>query len=65
MARKPSIQYEGAIYHVMNRGDRGGEVFEDRLDFELFLMCTGDACKRTGLRIRIAWQGTDGSANAS
>ncbi len=51
MARKPRIQYEGAVYHVMNRGDRGGKVFKDRLDFELFLRATGDACERTGWRI--------------
>ncbi len=65
MGRKPRIEYEGAVYHVINRGDRGGKVFKDRLDFELFLRCTADACERTGWRIRIAWQGTDGSANAS
>jgi hypothetical protein len=26
MARKPRIQYPGAIYHLMNRGDRGETV---------------------------------------
>ena len=51
MGRKPRIEYEGAVYHVMNRGDRGGKVFKDRLDFELFLRCTADACERTGWRI--------------
>jgi hypothetical protein len=29
MARKLRIQYPGAIYHVMNRGDRREGVFED------------------------------------
>jgi hypothetical protein len=29
MARKPRIENEGAVYHVMNRGDRGGGVLED------------------------------------
>jgi hypothetical protein len=24
MARKPRVEYAGAVYHVMNRGDRGG-----------------------------------------
>jgi hypothetical protein len=29
MARKPRIEYPGAVYHVMNRGDRGGKIFRD------------------------------------
>jgi REP element-mobilizing transposase RayT len=51
MARKPRIEYEGAVYHVMNRGDRGGRVFKDRLDYELFLKTMGEACEKTGWRL--------------
>ena len=51
MARKPRIEYAGAVYHVMNRGDRGGEVFRDRQDYELFTSATGEACRRTGWKI--------------
>jgi putative transposase len=51
MARKPRIQYEGAVYHVMSRGDRGGKIYKDRLDYDLFLMATAEACQRTGWRI--------------
>jgi len=51
MARKPRIQYEGAVYHVMSRGDRGGKIFKDRLDYDLFLTGTAEACERTGWRI--------------
>ena len=29
MARKPRIEYAGALYHVMNRGDRRQAVFKD------------------------------------
>ena len=29
MARKARIEYAGAVYHVMNRGDRGGKIFKD------------------------------------
>jgi len=29
MARTLRIQYPGAIYHVMNRGDRREDIFED------------------------------------
>jgi len=38
----------------MNRGDRGGEVFKDRLDYELFLRATAEVCSRTGWRLH-AW----------
>jgi hypothetical protein len=33
MARKPRIEYPGAVYHVMNRGDRGGKIVKDRSVF--------------------------------
>ena len=33
MARKPRIQYPGAVYHVMSRG---GRIFKDRLDCEMY-----------------------------
>jgi hypothetical protein len=29
MPRKLRLQYPGAIYHVMNRGDRREDVFKD------------------------------------
>ena len=29
MARQPRIEYEGAIYHVMSRGDRREQIVED------------------------------------
>ena len=51
MARKPRIEYAGAVYHVMSRGDRGGEVFRDRQDYELFVGATGEVCRRTGWTI--------------
>ncbi len=37
MARKLRIQYPGAIYHVMNRGDRRDPIFKDEADHERFL----------------------------
>jgi len=51
MARKPRVEYAGAVYHVMNRGDRGGKVFLDLLDYELFLAKLAEVCGRTGWRI--------------
>ncbi|HMJ65413.1 MAG TPA: hypothetical protein VK615_08675 [Candidatus Binatia bacterium] len=44
MARKLRIQYEGAIYHVMNRGDRREDIFHNDADRELFLKTFGQAC---------------------
>jgi putative transposase len=37
MARKLRIQYPGAIYHVINRGDRREPIFRQDRDRELFL----------------------------
>lgn len=54
MARKLRIQYEGAIYHVMNRGDRREDIFKDDRDRELFLKTLGETCERTGWQAH-AW----------
>ena len=37
MARKNRIWYPGAIYHVMNRGNRKESIFRDNEDYLLFL----------------------------
>jgi hypothetical protein len=37
MPRPLRIEYEGAIYHVMNRGNRREPIFHDDKDRELFL----------------------------
>jgi hypothetical protein len=37
MARKLRVQYPGAIYHVMNRGDRRKEIFRDDKDRVCFI----------------------------
>ena len=47
MPRKLRIQYPGAIYHVMNRGDQREEVFRDEADREQFLATLGQACGKT------------------
>ncbi len=51
MPRTPRIEYEGAIYHVMSRGNRGAPVFADDVDRSRFLAALGQACARTGWRI--------------
>src|SRR5438046_1747557 len=48
MARQLRIQYEGAIYHLMSRGDRGEEIFRDDLDRRSFHGTLGATCQKTG-----------------
>lgn len=51
MGRVPRIEYEGAVYHVMCRGDRGEPIFSDDRDHKLFLDTLAEACGRTGWRV--------------
>jgi len=37
MSRPLRIEYAGAWYHVMNRGRRFENVFEDRQDYRIFV----------------------------
>jgi REP-associated tyrosine transposase len=54
MARPLRIEYPGAVYHVMARGNRGQAVFRDDQDRRRFLATLGEACQKTGWRIH-AW----------
>ncbi len=51
MPRKLRIQYAGAIYHVMNRGDRREDIFADNADRARFLETLSEACGKTGWQI--------------
>ncbi len=51
MPRSPRIEYEGAVYHVMCRGDRREAIFADDNDRQMFLATLAAACERTGWRI--------------
>ena len=48
MPRSPRIQYEGAIYHVMSRGDRREVITLDDQDRKIFLKTLEEACQRAG-----------------
>ena len=52
MARKLRVEYPGAIYHVMNRGDRREEIFKDDKDRERFLETLGEVCAKTGWQVQ-------------
>ena len=47
MARKLRVQYPGATYHVMNRGDRREAILADNQDRHRFLKTLGEACEKT------------------
>ena len=47
MARKLRVQYPGAIYHIMNRGDRREVIFLDDVDRRCFLQTLSEACEKT------------------
>ena len=51
MGRCPRIEYEGAVYHVMSRGNRLEPVFLTDRDHEVFLDTLGEACDRCGWRV--------------
>jgi putative transposase len=51
MARRLRLQYPGAVYHVMARGNRKSQIFEDDVDREGFLGLLGRAVERYALRV--------------
>ena len=51
MARPLRIEYAGAVYHVMARGNQGRPIFADDQDRLRFLDTLGEACRKTGWHI--------------
>ena len=51
MPRKARLEFDGAVYHVMDRGNRQEAIFLDDEDRRLFLKTLWQACERTGWRI--------------
>lgn len=48
------MQFEGGIYHVINRGNYRADVFASERTKTAFLKCLGEACEKSGWRIH-AW----------
>ena len=44
MPRKVRVEYDKAVYHVVNRGDRREPIFLDDEDRQLFLDTLGESC---------------------
>lgn len=51
MARQMRLEYAGAIYHVMSRGDRQEAIFLDDEDRRRFLKTLGEASERAGWQV--------------
>jgi len=51
MSRKVRIQYPGAVYHVISRGDRREEIFRSDRDRYRFLDTLGETCERSGFLV--------------
>lgn len=51
MPRPLRVEYPGALYHAMNRGDRWEAIFADDLDRRCFLDTLGAACAKTGWQV--------------
>jgi putative transposase len=54
MARSVRIEFPGAYYHLMARGNRREAIFLDDDDRRFFLQCLAEACEKTGWRVH-AW----------
>jgi putative transposase len=54
MPRQVRREFAGAIYHVMNRGDRREAIFRDEQDRRLFLDTLTEACRKTEWQIQLA-----------
>jgi putative transposase len=48
MARRPRIEYRGAIHHVMSRGNDGIAIFRDDVDRRMFLTLLAEETARVG-----------------
>jgi putative transposase len=51
MPRKVRVEYPGAIYHIMSRGDRRENIFLDDVDRQDFLKTLAETCQKTGFQM--------------
>lgn len=54
MPRQPRIEYEGALYHVLSRGDRREDIVLDDDDRQHFVQTLGAACAKCDWQVH-AW----------
>jgi REP element-mobilizing transposase RayT len=51
MPRALRVEYPGAIYHVMSRGDQREDIFFDDVDRHDFIKTLAEACQKTGWHV--------------
>jgi putative transposase len=51
VARKLRVEYPGAIYHLMSRGDRKEVIFKDDEDRRRFINTLEEVCAKTGWQV--------------
>lgn len=49
MARPIRIQFSGAVYHIMSRGNGGNKIFRDKKDYQNFLAVFSDVLERDNI----------------
>jgi len=62
----PRVEFEGAVYHVMCRGNRREVIFHTEEDRVMFLQTLGEGCARSGWRVHaFALMGNHNDSRAS
>ena len=51
LPRKLRLEYPGAMYHLMSRGDRRDRIFLDDVDRHDFIKTLAEACQKTGWQV--------------
>jgi putative transposase len=51
MPRQVRIEYPGAMYHVISRGNRRQDIYLNDVDRQDFLKTLAEACQKTGWQI--------------
>jgi len=51
MARRPRIQFAGALYHIINRGNYRRDIFETEGAAQAFEKCLFETCEKSGWRL--------------
>jgi REP element-mobilizing transposase RayT len=51
MSRAWRIEYEGALYHLLSRGNQGNDIFKDNQDRKIFLDTVGEMSERFEVEI--------------
>jgi len=51
MSRPWRIEYKGALYHLLSRGNEGSDIFIDEKDRSVFLEAIGEMSQRFDIDI--------------